>query len=279
MDEISKEIITADELKKYLATNSTQYYHMHNGYEREKYKQELMAFSEMKENEHVIFMLGLSPGGGGSIYFAPVPQDGLNILLTNNGKILYIKQGRVPREQGGAYSYKIVNHDFWLPSDCIYTIKTLCKNISGFNIVRRINPNSTSKNKYTYHNEHYHNHGVVVGCCDKFKIDAIYDNLNDNLNEYLKHLKTTMIAKNEQMAEMESMRLQKEKDALLINEQTVEIERMRILINELINEQMLEHERVKENERIRLQKEKDTLLINLLDMPLENEPILINLLD
>ena len=229
-------------------------------------------------------MLGLSPVGGGSIYFAPVPQDGLNIFLTNNGKILYIKHGRVPREQGGAFSYKIVNHDFWLPPDCIYTIKTLCKNISGFNIVRRINPNSESNYKYTYHKEH--NHGVVVGCCNNFKIDAIYDNLNDNLNEYLKHLKTTMIAKNEQMAEMESMRLQKEKDALLINEQTVEIERMRILINELINEQVLEHERVKENERIRLQKEKDTLLINLLDMPLENEPIplenepiLINLLD
>ena len=82
-----------------------------------------------------------------------------------------------------------------------------------------------------------------------------------------------MIAKNEQIAEMESMRLKKEEDTLLlINEQMEEMERMRLLINELVNEQVLEHERIKENERIRLQKEKDTLLINLLDMPLENGP-------
>jgi hypothetical protein len=280
MDEIAKEIITADELKKYLTANSHRLGYVINYDEMRKAQEEVMKFLVMKENEHVIFILSLMPGGGGSHYFAPVPQNSVNILLTNNGKILYIKPGDV----NTSGDYKIVNHDFWIPPDCIYTIKTLYKNISGFNIVRRINPNSTSKYKYIYNSEH--NHGVVVGCCNNFKIDAIYKNLNDNLNEYLKHLKTTITKRNEQMAEMESMRLQKEKDALLINEQTVEIERMRILINELINEQVLEHERVKENERIRLQKEKDTLLINLLDMPLENEPIplenepiLINLLD
>lgn len=281
MDEIAKEIITADELKKYLARNSRQFPYIPTAHEREKYKQEVMAFSEMKENEHVIFMLSLD--GRGMIYLAPVAQDGLNIFLTNNGKILYIKHQR-GRERLGC-GYKIVNHDFWLPSDCIYTIKTLCKNICGYRVDdRRINPDSTSKYKYIYDRTMVARN-TVCGC-DNFNIDAIYDNLNDNLNEYLKHLKTTITKRNEQMAEMESMRLQKEKDALVINEQTVEIERMRILINELINEQMLEHERVKENERIRLQKEKDTLLINLLDMPLENEPIplenepiLINLLD
>jgi hypothetical protein len=210
MDEIAKEIITADELKKYLAKQWTKR-------PCEYFNKVVKEFAEMKANEKVIWGLNLKFD-----YTSP------NILLTNNGKILYIMPNDFYRNYRGPKCDK--SHDFWIPPECIYTIKTLIKNICGYYTTQ---PHANQYDSTSY----YHLNDF----------DAIYD----NLNEYLKHLKTMMIAKNEQMEEME---------------------RMRLLINELVNEQVLEHERIKENERIRLQNEKDTLLINLLDMPLENGP-------
>jgi hypothetical protein len=218
-----EEIITADELKKYLTKQWLDF--------QCDFNKTVKDFAEMKENEKVIWSLNLK-------FDYPSP----NILLTNNGKILYI----IPDLSINSSSYyvrcgrhKIVNHDFQIPPECIYTIKTVIKNISGCYQTS----SGWNETRPQFHHRDF---------------DAIYD----NLNEYLKHLKTTMISKNEQMAEMERMRLQKEEDTLLlINEQTVEIERMRLLIDELINEQMLEHERT----RLQLLKEKDTVLINLLD--------------
>jgi hypothetical protein len=240
MDEIAKEIITADELKKYLAKQWTQR-------PCEYFNKVVKEFTEMKDNEKVIWG-----------FYLKFDNPTCNILLTNNGKILYIMPDLNMNMNCSGYYVgcgrsNIVNHDFQIPLECIYTIKTLIKNISGRHQISTTIMGHHCPTPPKFHHTDF---------------DAIYD----NLNEYLKHLKTMMIAKNEQMAEMESMRLQKEEDALLINEQMAEMERMRLLINELVNEQVLEHERIKENERIRLQKEKDTLLINLLDMPLENGP-------
>ena len=80
MDEIAKEIITADELKKYLAGNSHWLGQAFNHDERRKAQEEVMKFLVMKENEHVIFILSLMPGGWGAEYHAPVlSQSGLNI--------------------------------------------------------------------------------------------------------------------------------------------------------------------------------------------------------
>ena len=240
MEEIAKEIITVDELKKYLAKQWIQR-------PCEYFNKVVKEFAEMKANEKVIWGFYLK-------FDNPTP----NILLTNNGKILYIMPDLNMNMNCSGYYVgcgrsKIVNHDFQISPECIYIIKTLIKNINGCHQI------STGWGSYAPTPPEFHHRD--------------FDTIYDNLNEYLKHLKTTMIAKNEQMAEMERMRLQKEEDTLLlINEQMAEMERMRLLINELVNEQVLEHERIKENERIRIQKEKDTLLINLLDMPLENDP-------
>jgi hypothetical protein len=225
-----EEIITADELKKYLTKQWIQRPY-------EYFNKVVKEFAEMKANEKVIWGFYLN-------FDKPTP----NILLTNNGKILYIIPDLNMNLTFGGYYVgcglsKIVNHDFQIPPECIYIIKTLIKNINGCHQISTTIMGHHNPTPPVFHHRDF---------------DAIYD----NLNEYLKHLKTTMISKNEQMAEMERMRLQKEEDTLLlINEQTVEIERMRLLIDELINEQLMEHEKT----RLQLLKEKDTVLINLLD--------------
>ena len=62
------------------------------------------------------------------------------------------------------------NHDFWIPPECIDTIKILFKNIRLFHIAWESQQN--------------------VGKIENFV--AIYN----NLNEWLKHVKSTIIQKN-----------------------------------------------------------------------------------
>ena len=71
MDEIAKEIITADELKKYLAKQWRQR-------PCEYFNKTVKEFAEMKENEKVIWCLNLK-------FDSPSP----NILLTNNYEIVF----------------------------------------------------------------------------------------------------------------------------------------------------------------------------------------------
>jgi hypothetical protein len=181
MEEIAKEIITADELNKYFAKRWIHSY--------EFFTNAVEEFSKMKENEKVIWGLSLN---------FDIP--GHNMLLTNNGKLLYIIPSLNIFSQGHQNlcgRSKIVNHDFQIPPECIYSIKMLIKNISGCYQTQDNGGGMTQRPPRFHHTD----------------FDAIYD----NLNEYLNYFKTTIIKRNEQIVEMESIRLQTEKDTMLIN--------------------------------------------------------------
>lgn len=145
MDCIAKEIITLVELKEFI--NRCLYYKQIHPHNAESFN---ATFMNMKINEKVIWSLNLQ-------FKSQVP----NILLTDNGKIVIVGHHLQP-------FYDYVNHDFWIPLNWIYMIKTLFKNIGGW---------------------HTTSHPTDRDKCHAEDITTIFS----NLNKYLKHLKTVEI--------------------------------------------------------------------------------------
>ena len=83
-----------------------------------------------------------------------------NIFLTNNGKICYILYHY--SQYNTRVSCSIINHNFTIYSECVITIRTLFKNISGSHQTWSIDRGGPIFNDNDF--------------------NAIYDNLNEYLN-------------------------------------------------------------------------------------------------
>jgi hypothetical protein len=172
-----KEIVTADKLKTYLERG--KWISGSHGPHWAQFEADMNKFMQMKEGEKVVWELvpdkelPIRRRADGTIrddlprFEYNTSKEACNILLTNKGKILYIMNNSMTRAY--AATYKMENHDFWIPSECIDTIKILFKNIR----------------LYTINWEG----GQNVGKIENFV--AIYN----NLNEWLEHVKSTIIQK------------------------------------------------------------------------------------
>ncbi len=160
-----KEIVTADELEKYLLSSNwlrpSEHYTS-----RQSFDAGMKIFRQMKTGEKVVWELGYNNRviDGIMVSRNSWTTDGYNILLTNNGKILCL----VNTNANDINPFQTENHDFWIPPECIDTIKILFKNMQ--NII--------------YKNET----GTRI---NSFNFQAIYENLND----WLRHIKSTIIKK------------------------------------------------------------------------------------
>jgi hypothetical protein len=148
-----KEIVTADKLKTYLE----RWKWMGSNYSPlwPSFDAAIVEFMNMKDGEKVVWELEHDN----------IIKEEYNILLTNKGKILYLAKHSL----GHMQNYQTENHDFWIPPECIDTIKILLKNFSWYYIVWQSN-----RNVYKIEN-----------------FQAIYK----NLNEWLEHVKSTIIQK------------------------------------------------------------------------------------
>ena len=147
-----KEIVTADNLKTYLARWKWISGDVH-GPHWDRFDAEMVEFMNMKDGEKVVWEL------------YPIKTDsGYNILLTNKCKILYLMKNST-----GTPTNQTENHDFWIPPECIDTLKILLKNIM---LVYSVVESQRNVNKIQ-------------------NFQAIYK----NLNEWLEHVKSTIIQK------------------------------------------------------------------------------------
>jgi hypothetical protein len=147
-----KEIVTTDELEKYLLSYRwlSQFDHY---LIRRSFETGMKIFMQMKPGEKIVWELCSANNPS---------KDGYNILLTNNGKILCL----VNTNAYNINAFQTENHDFWIPPEYIDTIKILFKNMR--NII--------------YQNE-------TRTITNSVNFQAIYE----NLNEWLKHVKSTII--------------------------------------------------------------------------------------
>jgi hypothetical protein len=134
-----------------------------------------------------------------------------NILLTNKGKILYIRFNLCisrgsPRNDFTLINYEINNHNFDIPSYAICALKMLIKNI---------------RVQYTQHSS---NSNPKI-------IDDDFNSIYKNINEYLEQLK---------QEQLEQARLEQER---LDDEEFIEE-----LKRELLEEERLKQEKISESE-------------------------------
>ena len=149
-----KEIMTADELKKFLSYDN--WLRMNEHYlTRQMFEAEMTTFRQMSPGEKVVWEL------------VTEHYNGYNILLTNKGKILCL----VNQTAYDMTPSQTANHDFWIPPECIDTIKILFKNMKGI-----MYTSQSGGGMYPTSRTH------------KDNFQAIYD----NLNEWLEHVKSTL---------------------------------------------------------------------------------------